>query len=62
MFSVGTERELAKVLFYMTKVHGFQPSELLAMTYTDLKINIALLEQYLQEEEDRYNRMKQGFG
>lgn len=58
MFSVGTERELAKVLFHLSKSHGYQPSEIKDMTYVELKVLIMLLEQHIQEEENYYRQQR----
>lgn len=58
MFSVELEGQLAESMFYMTKQHNYQPSEILNMTYVDYRVVVALLNKFLKEEEARYEKMK----
>lgn len=61
MFSDAVELDLRKTLFYMTKIHGYQPSELLNMSYIDFRITVSLLEAFLVEESQRNAMLEQGF-
>lgn len=45
-----------KTIVLLTKLHGFLPSEIERMTLQDMRLALGVIEEYMKQEEEAYNR------